>query len=262
MTFWRGNSIVCKPPQIKEQEAQVHSSRKPWHVATLFGVLLQFCAALCGQSNVTLTSAASPTAGQPGVTVITVLGSGFPAGTIPPANVTVNLQPATSGGGPSGVATATAVTTIVGTTRRVTFQIPTTISVSTPTAYLVKISGTTSTGTAFASGNSASLTVNPGASIISVVPNTGQPGQQVSVTLTGGYTNFLTGATKASFGAGMSVGGAAEGLFGPVTASTATTATVQLTIDAAATLGPRTVQVQTGVQAASLAAGFSVTAPS
>ena len=210
-----------------------------------------------GQTTpVTLSPAASPTSGQPGVTIINLTGSGFPTGTIQPTAVTVSLQP--SAGGSVVTTSSSAVTTIAGTTRRVTFTIPVSISITAPTAYAVSISGATTTNAAFASSNTASLTVNPAAQILSIAPNTGSPGQTLSVTITGAYTNFVQGSTVASFGAGISVGGAAEGAAGPVTVSSATTAVAQLGIDAAAPPGPRAVTVSTGAQSATLAAAFTV----
>src|SRR5262245_8790165 len=91
---------------------------------------------LPAQTLVTLSPASSPPAGQSGITSINVTGSNFPTGAILPANTNVTLNPA-SGTGSSAATVATAVTTIVGTTRRVTFTIPSSISVSVPTAYLV-----------------------------------------------------------------------------------------------------------------------------
>ena len=82
------------------------------------------------QTQVTLDPSAAPAAAQAAVTAVGVIGSGFPSGTIPRANVTVTLEPATRGNGPSGTTTATAVTKIFGTSERVTFQIPPSISVS------------------------------------------------------------------------------------------------------------------------------------
>src|SRR5580700_2940055 len=104
-----------------------------------YSILLAVCAS--SQTQVTLSTAVSPTSGQPGITSITLTGSNFPAGTIPPASVTVNLQPAA--GGATVTTTATTVTTVVGSTRRVAFIIPATIAVSAPTSYLVSISGAT-----------------------------------------------------------------------------------------------------------------------
>ena len=126
-------------------------------------------------AGVTLLPSASPSVAEPGVTSISVTGSNFPAGTIPAANVTVTV---TVGGGNSAVTTpATAVTTVVGTTRRVSFTVPGTVSVSAPASYVVTIAGSTFAGTLFASSNAAALTVNPAASVSTVVPNTGQSGQ-------------------------------------------------------------------------------------
>jgi hypothetical protein len=87
---------------------------------------------------VTLDSSTTPAAGDPGVTTLTVVGHGFPNGNIPPGNVTVTLTP-TSPGPPQGIVTALAVAIISGSTESVTFQIPATIGVSTPTSYQVSI---------------------------------------------------------------------------------------------------------------------------
>src|SRR5262249_51759480 len=130
--------------------------------------------ALQAQSTVTLTATATPSVGQPGVTTINVTGSGFPSGTIQPGSVVVTLTPA--GGGPALTTQATTVPTIVGTTRRVTFTIPAGIAVLIPTNYVVSISGTTTTGIAFASTNTSALTINPAASV-SLSPAQGQAGQ-------------------------------------------------------------------------------------
>ena len=155
------------------------------------------------QTAVTLSPGASPSAGQPGVTTVTLTGTGFPAGTIQPASVTVSLAPVAGGTNVTATASASAVTIIVGTTRRIAFTIPSSISVAAPAAYSVSISGTTTSGTAFVSSNSASLTINPAAQIISVTPASGNTGQTATVTITGAYTNFVQGSTVANFGPGI-----------------------------------------------------------
>src|ERR1700730_1577863 len=73
---------------------------------------------------VTLSPAASPSTGQPGTILINLTGSNFPSGPIAPGDITVTLQPAAPGTGPTLSAIPSAVTTIMGTTRRVTFQVP------------------------------------------------------------------------------------------------------------------------------------------
>ena len=229
--------------------------REAWLVVVLGGLLVSTPLA---QTGVKLTATIAPAAGQPGIHSLVATGSGFPSGTIPPANVTITLEPVTPGGGPSVAATATGVATVIATTRRVTFKIPPTLLVGAPTAYTVGVSGTTSTGVAFTSSNRAALTVNPPAEIISVQPALLTSGQSVSTTISTNYTDFLQGATVASFGPGVSVGGAAEGAPGRVTVTSRTTATAQVTINASAAAGPRTVTVATGVQTASLVQGVTI----
>jgi hypothetical protein len=164
-------------------------------------VLLSGSLRLGAVTNVTLNGLTSPTSADPNVTNVTVIGHGFPSGTIPPANVTVTLKPTTSGGGPSGATTATAVTVESGTTEYVTFKVPTSIDVSTATSYQVSISGTTSTGNAFQSGNSSTLIVNAPVAITTSSPlATGVVSDNYSQTLdasggSGTYTWAVTGGT-------------------------------------------------------------------
>ena len=156
---------------------------------------------LWAQSSVTL-GAPSPNAGQPGIQVINLTGSGFPSGTIQPSAVTVTVRPAGSASGATGTTTATAVTTIAGTTRRLTFTIPTAIAVASPTPYNVTIQGQTTTGVSFLSTNAAALTVNPPSQIASLVPASANQATSVTVAITTTFTNFVQGATQASFGPG------------------------------------------------------------
>ncbi len=217
--------------------------------ALLGFLLLAGAAAARAQSpvSVTLLQSTSPAAAEPGVTSISVTGSNFPSGVIPAANVTVSL--ARSGGGSPVNAVASAIATVAGTTRRVTFIVPASVSVQAPTGYTVSLSGTTSTGVAFASANSSTLTVNPAATI-SITPATGQPGQTLSVAVTGVFSNFLQGPTIAAFGAGITVNS--------VTVANATHATVAISIAPTAVNGSRNVAVTTGLEIATLPNGFSV----
>ena len=211
-------------------------------------------------TEVTLSPATNPTSGQPGVGYVSVTGVGFPAGTIAPSGVRVTLTP------PSGTAvkvTPVKVKLNSGTTETTTFVIPTSISVTAPTVYTVTLAGQTTTGTKFASSNSSSLTVDPLAQLLSVAPASGVAGTSLSVVLTGGYTHFVQGTTTASFGPGIAVGGGAVGQAGPVTVTSATSATAQIVISATAAAGAQTVLVATGTEQESLVNGFTVTpAPS
>jgi hypothetical protein len=212
-------------------------------------------------TQVTLSNLAQPTSGQALVGSVSVTGEGFPRGTIPPANITVTLQPATIGGGPTGATQAASVSIISGTKERVVFQIPASIAVSTPTAYRVTIAGHTSTGVQFKSRNSSALTVNPSSRITLLSPNQANAGMTLSVAITGLYTNFIQGDTAASFGPGVSVGGAPQGYPGPVTVTSPTTATAQIVVSPTATAATVTVTVTTGPQKASLLGGFTIIPP-
>ena len=119
---------------------------------------------------------------------------------------------------------------------------------------------TMQTGTTQITGLNA-FTVVGLPTLSSVSPNHANQGQTITLNIGGTYTNFVQGATQMSLGAGVSVGGGAEGGFGPVTVNSSTSATAQISIDAAATLGLRTVIAQTGAEQASSVNGFSVLGP-
>jgi hypothetical protein len=197
-------------------------------------------------TQVTLSSAA-PAAAEPGLTTVRLLGSGFPTGmTVNPANIQIQLAP--QGGGSATQVTATQYQAIVGTTARVAFLVPASLSPTTPTVFTASLSDTTD---GFSSSNSATFTIDPLASISLVSPNSAQQGQTVSVTITGSYSGFLSGLSQVTAsGAGISAGI-------PSVAST-TSLTVQFVIAANAALGARAITVTTGSEVATLAAAFTV----
>jgi hypothetical protein len=87
--------------------------------------------------------------------------------------------------------------------------------------------------------------------LVSVNPSSGQRGQQnLSVSLTGQYTQWVQATTTASFGAGITIS--------TLTVNSPTSATAVLTIDPATTTGPRTVALTTGNEVESLTIGFNV----
>jgi hypothetical protein len=158
-------------------------------------------------------------------------------------------------------AIATTIATVVGSTRRASFLVPSSLIVGGPTNYQVTLNGVTNAGVPFQSGNSSLLVINPPAAITSVSPDVAFQASATMVVLVGQYTNFVQGSTQAAFGAGIRVGGAAPGAFGPVSVISATQAQAQIAIDAAASIGSRTVQIKTGAQAASKGNAFSVIGP-
>jgi len=87
--------------------------------------------------------------------------------------------------------------------------------------------------------------------LVSVNPSSGQLGQQnLSVSLTGRFTQWVQATTTASFGAGITVSS--------LTVNSPTSATAVLIIDPATTTGPRTVTLTTGSEFESLGNGFVV----
>jgi hypothetical protein len=216
----------------------------------LISTSILFIATNCS-GQIKLNSSTAPTQGQAGLNLVSVTGSGFPTGTILPGNVTVALSPAPPAAGASATTKATAIQTIIGSTRRVQFLIPASLVTNASTPYLVYISGTTSAAVNFSSTNAATLQIIP-PPVISLNPSSGQPGTafsvQISVTNTGAGANagFAQGSTVANFGAGTSVAGVAAGTLGPVTVTGPNTASAQVTIAAGATGGSQQVLVETG----------------
>ena len=206
--------------------------------------------------SVTLSSSAAPATAQPGSTV-TLTGTGFPAGTLSAAGVTVTLTASSTGAGPTVSGIVISASRLFASTGRIVFEVPPALGLAALTPYNVSVSGSTSGGS-FESSNTAALSVTPQPSITAVLPGAGTQGQTLQVTISGNFTSFLQGSTLASFGAGISVGGGAKGAAGPVSVTSANTAVAQIVIDPAATVGSRTIAVQTGTQA--LSAGFLVSA--
>lgn len=74
-------------------------------------------------AQVHLSPWAVPDRGVAGVTQINITGAGFPTGTIPPGDVAILIAHTCDGSG-AVAAPASIVTTILGSTRRVEFQVP------------------------------------------------------------------------------------------------------------------------------------------
>ena len=106
------------------------------------------------RAQVHLSTWTVPDNGVAGISQVNVTGSSFPTGTIPAGNVTVSLAPTCGAAGTS--AAALSVITVLGTVRRVEFQVPGTLANGT---YAASLSGKTSGGTSFSSTNCASVKV-------------------------------------------------------------------------------------------------------
>jgi hypothetical protein len=109
--------------------------------------------------------------------------------------------------------------------------------------------------------NSFSVTPSSAPSSADLIPVCGSQGQAQVVSIRGDTSGFIPGTTQASFGPGVSVGGAAEGAFGSINVTSSTSATAQLIVDPAAAVGLRTVTIQTGSNQLTPASGFFVRTP-
>lgn len=102
----------------------------------------------------------------------------------------------------------------------------------------------------YAAGSAGKCRVS---TLLSVIPNTGQPGQQnISVSFTGQSTNWVQGTTQASFSPGITVLS--------TTVNTPTSASAVINIDPAAALGGYNVTLSTESEIDMLANGFRVAA--
>jgi RHS repeat-associated protein len=111
-------------------------------------------------------------------------------------------------------------------------------------------SNTIAVGLSSAPGSFLTITITSArSSLASISPASGTQGQSVTVTLHGTNTRWVGGQTRATFGAEVSVGGAAAGAPGSVTVIDATTATAQLSISSTASLAPRNLLVSTTIPA-------------
>jgi len=171
-------------------------------------VLLSGSLLLAAPTLVTLTSPTSPSHGDPTLTKVNVTGTGFPTGTISPSNVTVTLTP-TSPGPPTAQTKAIAVTVVSGSTERITFRIPKSVSVTSPTSYQVSIAGKTSTGATFKSSNTAALTINPILTITTMSPlptaTVGAAYPPQTLMATGGSGSYTWAITSGALPGGLSL---------------------------------------------------------
>ena len=84
----------------------------------------------------------------------------------------------------------------------------------------------------------------------SVTPTLGRQADTLDVHVVGQFTNFVQGTTTAHFGDGVAVNS--------VVVANATSATVNITVGAAAAVGSRTIVMTTGTEVASKVGGFTV----
>jgi hypothetical protein len=99
-----------------------------------------------------------------------------------------------------------------------------------------------------------------GPQAVTLLPASAQVGKTVTVNINGQFTSFIKKVTRARFGDGVSVGGAAAGDFGPVSVIDKTHATAEVTVAVAAAQGLRSVTLETVAERLVLDGGFTVSA--
>jgi hypothetical protein len=173
---------------------------------------------------------------------VSVTATGFEVGVAaPPFTITLTPQ----GGGAPITTSATVTGTATG--RPISFIVP---PGSASGLYTL-----TAAGAGYISINSLPFTI--GAPSFTLSPTSAPQGVTIQVTISGSNTTFPPGATTANFGAGISVGGGAEGANGPIAVQPNGTAIATLVINSSAALGPRSVTVA-GVGTLTQANAFTV----
>jgi hypothetical protein len=167
-------------------------------------------------ATVHLNVATTPSNGVSGVTNVNVTGSGFPAGTIHPADVVVNF--ATScGGAVLATEAATSVKTITGSSERVNVLIPAGLATG---LYFVTIADSTAGDPNFTSGNCSEVQVTHTNATLSACLPTSSLGVLVP-TKPGNVTAYVP---NGCWSCGGSPGVQAVNIEGPTSATSIVTA--------------------------------------
>ena len=135
---------------------------------------------------VTLTPPAVPMVVGPN---IQVPGTGYPAGAINAAAVSITVTPSPGNGSP--ITFAPTVITGAGNSRTLFFKLPASLSANQPYTATIAAAGATTALVPFTTPAPATITINPPTSLANVSPGAGQVGTAVmNVTITGNFTHF------------------------------------------------------------------------
>jgi hypothetical protein len=214
-----------------------------------------------------LTSPVSPESGTPGSTSFSLAVTGLPASNLAAGQIRLFFEPVAASSSPRFTLSAATISGESNGVRTVGFVVPNTFSFSALTDYSITVYASTSnfgqvsSGLTYLSQNRALIRLGPppapAATLSSLAPSSGAQGQSFTLNVNGSNTNFSS-ATQITLGAGISVGNAAPGQFGPVTVISPTAISAQIRIDAGAAVGLRNLDVRTGSQALSLRNAFTV----
>jgi len=209
--------------------------------------------------TVSLQPAASPSTIRPGQSA-TLTGSGFPVGTIDVATVQVRLEPKTALAGPVATVPAATLTTVAGSTRRVTFSLPASFPLPAATDYWVGILTTAGAAVSLTTSTRSTLRIEAGTATWTLDPAEGFPGQALSVRITAPVNTFSPNLTTANFGPGIRTGGAPAAQMGVLSVSSTNQAMASLAVDPDAALGPRDVTIRIGTIELALPGRFRIVA--
>jgi hypothetical protein len=207
-------------------------------------------------NTVTLTSV-TPGSGGAGA-AISLAFNGLVGAELSAPQVRITLSPVNVGSATIVVTGSTWQSTATG--HIIGFNIPQTLRPTAPVAYQLGVTGTTSTGLAFASVNTLPLTVTPSAGLAGAAPTAAARGAAVNVRLYVQGTSLSGASVQANFGDGIRVGSGAPGEFGQVAVNSANVASALVRIDVDAAVGPRTVALSANGTLYTLDNAFAVLA--
>lgn len=176
LTF-RRKQMLCEPEAL---DSANHNGKHTF-AFSLFSLLLIPVSSWA--ATVHLNAATSPSTGVAGVTNVNLTGSGFPAGTILPANVTVTLKKNSCTDPVAATTTALGIKRLFGSGERIQFQLPSAleqddyyVSISDSTdgissSNCSKVSVTHTNATLSACIPTSSLAVSTGTTVMAYVPN-------------------------------------------------------------------------------------------
>ena len=177
--------------------------------AAILSPVVSFAATTLHQNT-----ASTPGSGVAGISFLNITASGFPSGPINPANVTIKLAPTCPVGATGPVAgeadaTATSVKPILGSTDRVSFEVPSTLLSGEPIAtgtYMAQIVDTTA---GFAGGNCSIVMVTASTTSLNACLPTSSLGVVTGTTVTAYVPNGWWGGSATGLTAVQIEGGAA-----------------------------------------------------
>ena len=197
MLLWTGLAGFAGS-QRRRMQRLVGAARRQLPRAGLVLLLGLLAVPLAALVNVNQNTWTTPDNGVAGVDNVNVIASGFPSGTITPANVIVSLS-ASCGGAVLATAPANSLQNVIGSVKRVNFKIPASLATGT---YFVQISDSAAGDANFGSNNcsqvkvthtSATLSACVPTSSLGVVAPVSGPAPVKAIVPQGAWSSSTTG---------------------------------------------------------------------